>query len=295
MTDIPLEIIKTDPDILKNRKKLHIILPGGGVNGCFQAGFLYELYTHYKDYYELYRLDCTSVGALNGYAFVTNNIDKLMDIWLTIKHMNDVFPPVTYIPVFVNFRAFLNSFYSKGLYSNEGLKKKIWDCSQTDKETMSKFNCVVTDVQKGEGVYVNGTDDHIQEYVLASSSPWIITSPQIIDEIPYTDGALFDNFPIKFTSESEAELKIVVGYDGKYENLQHDSGDNVYTYLQSLIDICRRDHYKRVTEEIKEKDIILIDIPIQYDFLDFDQVKIKEGFELGQAEAHKFAEKYFII
>ena len=34
----------------KIKKKIHFILPGGGVTGCFQAGFLYRLFKDYKDY-----------------------------------------------------------------------------------------------------------------------------------------------------------------------------------------------------------------------------------------------------
>jgi len=277
-------------------KKLHIILPGGGVNGCFQAGFLYELHTKYKHMYEIYQLDCTSVGALNGLALITEKIDKLKEIWLSIKCLSDIFPPMTSVPILVNTRAFLNSFYAKGLYSNEALRKKVYsyDINDTPKEVMKKFNCVVTDIKKGEGVYINGLTSNIREYVLASASPWIITPPQAIDSKLYTDGGLLDNFPIKMIDESKADLKIILGYDDSYEDISTEAGENIFTHLQNMIDIGRKTHYKNVTEKILNSDLIVIPLEDKVDFIEFNENIIKKGFEQGQIAAKKFVDTHLI-
>jgi predicted acylesterase/phospholipase RssA len=47
------------------KKHIHFILPGGGVNGAFQAGFIYRLMTDCSQYIEIDRIDGISVGALN--------------------------------------------------------------------------------------------------------------------------------------------------------------------------------------------------------------------------------------
>ena len=39
--------------------KIHFILPGGGVRGAFQAGFLYKLRKIYGDKFEIARIDGT--------------------------------------------------------------------------------------------------------------------------------------------------------------------------------------------------------------------------------------------
>ena len=52
-----------------DKKKIHFILPGGGVRGSFQAGFLYQLYTNYSNLYLTYHVDGVSIGSINGLAF----------------------------------------------------------------------------------------------------------------------------------------------------------------------------------------------------------------------------------
>ena len=60
---------------------IHFILPGGGVKGCFQAGFLHHLFTYFPNKFNLYQVDGCSVGALNGYALCGENIEQLKTIW----------------------------------------------------------------------------------------------------------------------------------------------------------------------------------------------------------------------
>ena len=35
------------------KNKIHFILPGGGVKGCFQAGFMYHLCKYFPNKFEL--------------------------------------------------------------------------------------------------------------------------------------------------------------------------------------------------------------------------------------------------
>ena len=37
------------------------------------------------------RIDGSSVGALNGFAIINNNIEKLKDIWFNITKIQDLF------------------------------------------------------------------------------------------------------------------------------------------------------------------------------------------------------------
>ena len=58
-------------------KSIHFILPGGGVKGCFQAGFLYKLFTDYSESFSIYRIDGTSVGSINGMATILGEFETL--------------------------------------------------------------------------------------------------------------------------------------------------------------------------------------------------------------------------
>ena len=267
-------------------KSIHFILPGGGVKGCFQAGFLYRLRKSYHHLYQIYRIDGTSVGSLNGAAMATDGMNKLREIWFSIKRMEDLFHPGSSWSL----KLLIDGLSNRGIYENQKLWEKIVLDGQ--KGNLSCYNCVVTDINDGMSYYINGSHPKIKEYILASSSPWIITRPQEIDGHQYTDGGLLENFPISYCENSKADLKVLVGYDSLYEDLKSDGGENLFTYLQSLIDISRRDHYRQVIREIERLNVIKIPYGLQTDFLNFNQDIIRNGWMLGELAADEFAEKY---
>ena len=97
-------------------KTIHFILPGGGVRGSFQAGFLYELFTKHKDAFEIYKIDGTSVGSINGIASLLGEFDVLKDTWLNIKNINvsviKLICDSPHIPVKCFIVSIIISFYS---------------------------------------------------------------------------------------------------------------------------------------------------------------------------------------
>ena len=78
-----------------NKKiSIHFVVVSGGSRGSFSGGFLYRLFTKYKDKFITYRMDCCSVGSLNGLAVCSGNVKKLKDIWFNIKSVDDLFAAV---------------------------------------------------------------------------------------------------------------------------------------------------------------------------------------------------------
>ena len=135
----------------------------------------------------------------------------------------------------------------------------------------------------------------IKEYVAASGTPWIISSPVEIDNNIYTDGGLLQLYPIEYVDESTADLKVIVGYDDAHFYKYAEEGDNVLYYLARIIDICRINNLnmKYIKKVSQQKNVVLIDNPIKVDFLKFEPNIIKDGFCLGEAAAVKFALNYF--
>ncbi|MHB1952781.1 MAG: patatin-like phospholipase family protein [Sulfobacillus sp.] len=282
------------PDLPTKKKRLHLVLPGGGIRGAAQAGFLYSL-EEYSDFYEVVRIDGVSAGAINGYAVACGRRELLRDFWLSIDGMHRVFPPVCG-GLFSQMRTLLNGFSRKGLFHNGGLQRMLADCSPSgDPGRLERFNCVVTDLQRGEPTYINGTSPELREYVLASASPWIVVPPQEIGGRLFTDGGLLENFPLKYVGSIEADIVLIVGYDPIYEDLPFKTGDNIFTLVQGIIDVARRKHYQEVTQTVlSHPEWVRIPNVIQTDFLNFDQEIIKQGFLLGQNQAREFCRKYFL-
>ena len=186
---------------LYKKPRIHFILPAGGMKGCFQCGFLYRLKKRYSLLYDLYQIEGTSVGALNGYAYVKNKLDYIKEIWLNIKGRDDFFSNLSKVPLFNYIVTGYNAIFGYGIYSNHKLENliKMKDCKnendvenctvENDIEDIYKYNCAVMNINLGETEYINGGNENIEKYVLASSSPWIISRPTLIDQSYYTDGA----------------------------------------------------------------------------------------------------------
>ena len=281
----------------QNIPTIHFILPGGGVKGAFQAGFIYHLVNNYHNYYKLYQVDCTSVGSLNGLALICDNliISELKEIWFTINNIFDVFGEISNIPVISKFLMIYNSVSNKALMNSKPLKKKINNFIKYIDCDFEKYNCTVLNVNTGNTEYINGTNDNINKYILASASPWILSPPVEINNYEYSDAALLDLYPLKYLENSDATYKIIIGYNKNQFIKKGDSGDNIYTYLNRLMDISsnysKQDQYTKI---INDKDVILIENTSNIEPFNFDNDNILNLFQLGIECAEEFALKYLI-
>ena len=105
--------------------RIHFILPGGGVKGSFQGGFLSELLESYSDQFTIERVDGTSVGALNGYAFSLGASQQLRATWYQIGGLTDVFSPSIDWPILSTVAQGYNLVHQYGIYDSSNLAKFI--------------------------------------------------------------------------------------------------------------------------------------------------------------------------
>lgn len=282
--------------VFKKLPSIHFILPGGGVKGCFQAGFIFRLISLYSEKFTVYQVDCTSVGALNGLAFICDKkyINNLKEIWFSIKNMNDIFCNISSSILLPSVLSHFYSVGNKALFSSEPLKKIIDNFSKKIKEEKKNiYNCTVLNINSGNTEYVNGNNSEINKYILASSAVWIIAPPIEINNILYSDGGLKECVPLKYIHDSEADYKLIIGYAGEFLNKEGKSGDNIYTYISRLINISNFDHNLKCKEIINENNnLIKINLPEDIDSFDFNPEIIKKNFIKGIIKADEFAEKY---
>ena len=203
--------------------KIHFILPGGGVRGAFQAGFLYRFFTQYKDKFEVVKIDGTSVGSMNGIAIASGQYEVIKEIWFSIKNINDLFDnwSDSNLMGFGQYLSYYYGFFNNGLYSNRKVNnllkrhiKEHWD--NLDNSTKNKYSCAVVNIKTAKTEYIKGSDEKLLDYITASASPWIVTNPIKINEDLYTDGGLLETYPIKNINAVGADMTLILGYDQEH-------------------------------------------------------------------------------
>ena len=172
-----------------------LILSGGGSKGAFQAGVVKSLTD------KGYRWDAIagiSVGALNGAFLAQFEKEKqceaaaiLTKFWEDIKGNKSVFK--RWFPF-----GRLHSLWKSGLYDTSPLHKTVKNNLDPIKLANSGVKLLVGAVclETGQYRYVQGTDDKIQEWVMASSA-FPVAFPCIeIDGMHWIDGGVRDQTPI---------------------------------------------------------------------------------------------------
>ena len=262
------------------KKRIHFILPGGGVNGAFQAGFLYRLMLDCSKYIDIVRIDGISVGALNGVGLLLEHPEFLKNIWFSIENRNDIFD---------SHKANMDLWYKGSLYDSRGLREIIEVYKDYVKMVeLSKYNCVVHNSTKKCHEYINGNDTNIWDFVIASASPPIISPYSLIGECQYTDGGLDQVYPIDFINDEDGDcMRLVLGY---YERTDY--------YMFNLYKRIKRSINANVcltSELIKSGKIVAISNPCRFDIIDFRRETIEEGFHCGEEAAITFYMDHILI
>ena len=280
---------------------IHFILPGGGVNGAFQAGFLYRLFKDCYDKIIIERIDGISVGALNGLAIILEDIEFLKSIWYHIEDRDTVFN---------SHNTNSEIWYKGSIYDSGGLRNIIYMHKEfIKKEELDKYNCVVHNCDTQSYEYINGTRTNLLEFIIASASPPIISPYLKIDEIFYADGCLDQIYPIdnvmineiepikeenssnsdnntSCSSNSTNKINVVIGY---YENSNY--------YLFNIYKTFKKNIYNNNTnikKLIDNNNIITINNPCFYNLIDFSRENIDNGFKLGEEAAKEFYKKHIL-
>jgi predicted acylesterase/phospholipase RssA len=273
----------------KEKKHIHFILPGGGVNGAFQAGFLYRLFKDCRDKIIIDRIDGISVGALNGLAIILEDIEFIKSIWYYIENRETVFN---------SHNTNTEIWYKGSIYDSGGLRNIIYMHKEfINKEDISKYNCVVHNCDTQSYEYINGSNNNLLEFIIASASPPIISPYLKIDNTFYADGCLDQIYPIDelmkepLTNVVEGEnnipkINVVIGY---YDNANY--------YLFNIYKTFKRNINNNNTDIrtlIDNNKVITITNPCYYNIIDFTRDNIDNGFKLGEEAALEFCKKYIL-
>jgi predicted patatin/cPLA2 family phospholipase len=211
-----------------SKTHIHFVLPGGGVNGAFQAGFLYRLFKDCYDKIIIDRIDGISVGALNGLAIILEDIEFIKSIWYYIEDRDTVF----------NSHSTNSEIWYKGsIYDNVGLRNLIYMHKDfIKKEELEKYNCVVHNCTTQTYEYINGIKENLFEFIIASASPPFISPYLKIDETFYSDGCLDQIYPIDNLMQKDLEQI-------KIENNTNNDTHNVQNKINLVIGYYENNNY----------------------------------------------------
>lgn len=181
-----------------------LVLSGGMVKGAYQAGVLKALSDQFC--LSVKHISASSVGVLNSYAFATNKINFLEDVWKNIVCYSGCSSIVSLL---------------KGPY----LKKMINEIANGQESIVSSsmfislLNVTNLTIKSSSGANLEYVDlkkvgsDAIRHYLQASVNLPIVSKPLEVFGKKYYDGGLADNMPIAPLIGLETDFVICVYFD----------------------------------------------------------------------------------
>lgn len=188
------------------KKRIGLVLGGGGAKGAYQVGVLKAL----KEYKLLKHVKCisaTSIGALNSMKVLENDIDGLETIW---KNMNK--------DIALSKSSLFTKIRTKSMFSREGFKKLAEEKINFDKVSKAKTDCYIVATPLTKKIKdaptefsVRGkSNETILNYLLASSAIPFVFESVTIDGIKYMDGFGVSNTPVETLKNKGCNVIFVV-------------------------------------------------------------------------------------
>ena len=200
-------------------KEYGLVLAGGGTKGAYQVG-VYKALKGMK--INVKAVVGTSIGALNGALVLQNDLEKMLNLYGSIK-LNDILSIDSKIDetkdIFSlkNIAKITKEYIEKRGISNDALRKTIEKYIDVDKIYNSDVDFgMITFSTKNKGVELFKKDipkEKMVDFLLASSCFPIFKS-QNIDGEHFFDGGLYDNMPINMLIKKGYKNIIVVDVTG---------------------------------------------------------------------------------
>lgn len=176
-------------------KKIGLVLSGGMGKGAYQIGALIALNEFFKPSDFKY-VSAASIGTLNAYSYLTNNLQNASAIWKSINFQRD--------KRFIT--SVLRSSFLQDIITN----------IVTDVTIPSTFYVPLLDLKNKELNYYNFSDispNKIEPYLRASIAMPFYNKGVSIDSKVLYDGAIVDNIPIYPVLKNELDYIICIYFD----------------------------------------------------------------------------------
>lgn len=194
---------------MKHQPRLALVFSGGGARGAFQIGVWEAL-----EELNLSKYICgvygTSVGAINGAAFVQNDLDLAKEVWSQLNYQN-VFagmPDTRFLRSRKRYYKWVkDSIKERGMDVSplKGILRKSID-EDLVRENVMEFGLVTYNLTNRLAQYLTKDDipqGDLVEYVIASST-FPTFQPHRIEGSLYLDGGIVDNRPVGFLTDDSS-------------------------------------------------------------------------------------------
>ena len=186
-----------------------IVLSGGMAKGALQLGALYAL-SEFIPHEEIKYISCASVGALNGYAYMTNKLERAKQMWSGLCSNDKKMGLYQFLKSDVLQRAIVN------LYDSDDSISAEFYCSLLESNIK---NIVYKDLSKVD-------KDKIPLYLKATVALPVCNRSVQVDGSGYFDGATVDNVPVFPLLDREIDYIICIYFDDicyKFESTDFDN------------------------------------------------------------------------
>jgi len=186
-----------------------LILSGGMAKGALQLGALYAL-SEFIPLEEIKYVSCSSVGTLNGYAYMTNKLEQAKQMWSELCSNGKKMGLTQFLKSDILQQDIIN------LYDpNDSISSEFY-CSLLE---LSTKNIVYKDLSKVD-------KDKIPLYLKAAVALPVCNRSVKVDGSGYFDGAVVDNVPVFPLLDREIDYIICIYFDDvcyKFENTDFDN------------------------------------------------------------------------
>ena len=186
-----------------------LVLAGGFAKGAYQVGALQAI-NEFIPPESIKCASCSSVGALNGFAYATQNLGRAEEMWRNICNSDK--------------RVIVSKIMRSDL-----LQQDIRELGETDRALPFPFYCSFTNLNHMNIVYKNLTKIEAEQlplYLKASIAMPVLNPAVKIEGNTYYDGGIVDNIPVFPLMKYDLDYIICMYFDDACYKFENTSFDN---------------------------------------------------------------------
>lgn len=176
--------------------RIGLVLAGGFAKGAYQLGALQAL-SEFIPRSEIRYMSTASIGTLNGYAFATDQLEFVTDMWRSFCKEDE--------------KAFITKIL-RGSALQEDIRNLVSDGNQLD----STFYTALFDIKNKAVQYRDLSKiprDYVTDYLRASVAFPIYNKSVKLDDCSFYDGGFVDNIPVHPITKHKLDYLICIYFD----------------------------------------------------------------------------------